>query len=262
MAEVYGDQEPRGDPECCRVPERREVAFRALCLSAVVIRGEFEMVARMCEDAGVPPEGLDERVEALSNWLRTEGADQHLSEVERGLLSRPLGRWEEQAVIDASWRKDSLGALLWAVSVLDALPAYDTEFPDNIHTERVGWLRPASEFLSHVKVRPAEEIGHARNIAELWHWRARTRQLQEQGYKAPEDFGSFDEIVKIAARLAHENDDIPPPIDDDFPAFGKAYRDLSEEEYSRANSIAMERHYALNWLCGYAEGWDEVPTDT
>jgi hypothetical protein len=245
-----------------RLPEQREVAFRALFLSALVIRGEFEMIAHLCKDAGVPAEGLDERVEALKNWLRTEGVQQHLSDAERGLLAQPLGGWDEQAVIDASWRKESLGVLLWALSVLDAMPAYDTEFPEKVHMEGVGWLRPASEFLSEVKVRSPEEIGRARDIAELWHWRARTRQLQEQGYKAPDEFGSLDEIVKMAARLARENGDIPPPIDDDFPAFGKAYRDLTEGEYSRATSIAMERHYALNWLCGYAEDWDEVPTDT
>ena len=27
-------------------------------------------------------------------------------------------------------------------------------------------------------------------------------------------------------------------------------------------SIARERLYALNWLCKYAEDWDEVPTGT
>jgi hypothetical protein len=262
VPEVYGDQKPVGDPECCRVPEQREVAFRALCLSALVTRGEIEMLARMCKDAGVPADGLDERIEALKSWLKTQGVQQHLSDVERGLFARPLGRWKEQAVIDASWRKESLGVLLWALSVLDAMPAYDTEFSEKLHTEAVGWLTPASEFLSRVKVRPSEEIGRARNIAELWHWRARTRQLQEQGYEAPDEFGSLDEIVKTAARLAHDNGDIPRPIEGDFPAFGKAYRDLTEEEYSRATSIAMERHYALNWLCGYAEDWDEVPTDT
>jgi hypothetical protein len=260
--EANGGQEPAGDPECCRVPEQSKVAFRALCLSAVVIRGELEMVAHMCEDAGVPPEGLHERVEALKKWLRSEGVEQHLSDVERGLFARPLGSWEEQAMIDASWRKESLGVLLWALSVLDAMPAYDEEFPEKVHMERVGWLRPASEFLSKVKVRSPEEIGRARDIAELWHWRARTRQLQEQGYKPPDEFGSLDEIVRTAARVAHKDGDIPRPIEGDFPAFGKAYRDLTEEEYSRTTSIAMERHFALNWLCGYAEDWDEVPTDT
>lgn len=45
----------------------------------------------------------------------------------------------------------------------------------------------------------------------------------------------------------------------------------SQEAYRRlivlgvdATSIIMERHFALNWLCGMAPGnrWDETPTDT
>ena len=43
-----------------------------------------------------------------------------------------------------------------------------------------------------------------------------------------------------------------------------SYRDLTDEEWSSIRSIAFERHFALNWLCGYAPDnrWDETPTDT
>ncbi len=45
---------------------------------------------------------------------------------------------------------------------------------------------------------------------------------------------------------------------------GKAYRDLDDDEWSTVSSIAMERHFALNWLSGYApnNNWDETPTET
>ena len=53
-------------------------------------------------------------------------------------------------------------------------------------------------------------------------------------------------------------------IHDDFPAKGKAYRDLTADEWSEVRSVCAERHYALNWLCGYAPGndWDHTPTET
>lgn len=51
-------------------------------------------------------------------------------------------------------------------------------------------------------------------------------------------------------------------IDGDFPAFDKAYREATAEESEVLRSIALERHYTLNWLCGMGEDWDEVPTDT
>ncbi len=48
----------------------------------------------------------------------------------------------------------------------------------------------------------------------------------------------------------------------DFPAFGKPYALISDEEWQIATSIAQERHAAFNWLCGYSDDWDQVPTDT
>jgi hypothetical protein len=53
-------------------------------------------------------------------------------------------------------------------------------------------------------------------------------------------------------------------IEEDFPAKGKADRGLSAQESSEVRSITFERHFALNWLCGYSPGneWDQTPTDT
>jgi hypothetical protein len=53
---------------------------------------------------------------------------------------------------------------------------------------------------------------------------------------------------------------IPEPIDGDFPAFGKAFRELAADEHAAVAATALERLYALNWLCGYASDWDSVPT--
>ena len=86
------------------------------------------------------------------------------------------------------------------------------------------------------------------------------------GSRQPGVGGSHDGmlVVRVAAREAHKKGDIPTPVDGDFPAHAKAYRDLSDLERSQMMSIAMERHRALNWLCGFApeNRWDETPTDT
>ena len=55
---------------------------------------------------------------------------------------------------------------------------------------------------------------------------------------------------------------LPAPMRGDFRAFGKVYRHLTPEQHSEAMSIALERHHALNWLCGVGETWEEVTTDT
>jgi hypothetical protein len=115
------------------------------------------------------------------------------------------------------------------------------------------------------------EIDHAREVAEGWRWRSRTRELEEMQHPFPDSppmrkagLNSWDDVVRFSAPKAAARGMIPPPIDDDSPLFGKAYRDLSADEWSVARSITMERHFALNWLCGYAPGnrWDETPTET
>jgi hypothetical protein len=55
---------------------------------------------------------------------------------------------------------------------------------------------------------------------------------------------------------------LPAPTRGDFGAFGRVYRQLTPEQYAEARSIAVERHHALNWLCGEGRGWDDVPLDT
>jgi hypothetical protein len=126
-------------------------------------------------------------------------------------------------------------------------------------------IEPTDVLIKKATLRPHELIEKQRDLAELWHWRSRTRQLQVSGheFKLPEGM-TIEKILQRVSTKAAADGVIPTPIGDDFPAFGKSYRDLTPQEYSQATSIAMERHHALNWLCGFAPGnrWAETPTDT
>ena len=64
-------------------------------------------------------------------------------------------------------------------------------------------------------VAPPREVGCAREVAEFWHWRSRTRQLIERGDAFPADekmkaagFHSYDDIVRISARNGAQEDTI------------------------------------------------------
>ena len=78
----------------------------------------------------------------------------------------------------------------------------------------------------------------------------------------PERWSSFDQLNAATAMQGYEEGLLPQPRRGDFPAFGKSYRHLDEDQHGVAISIAAERHFALAWLNGLSEDWDSTPTDT
>jgi len=154
--------------------------------------------------------------------------------------------------VDALWRGEALGTLLWALQ-LQALPPYDKPF----QTQEM-----AAVSLDGPELRPAEELEAEREAARLWHWRARTSELVPASIDLPPGYATVDQVVAATAMRGYEQGALPSPVRGDFPAFGKVYRHLTPVERGEAHSIALERHRALNWVCGLGERWDDVPVDT
>jgi hypothetical protein len=160
---------------------------------------------------------------------------------------------DDPAVVDAVWRGEALGTLLWALQLLE-LPAYDQPFDAD---------EVAAVQLDDADLRDSEEIGLERDSARLWHWRARTTSLQAAGaLELPERYATFDQLIAATAMRGYEQGVLPAPMRGDFGAFGKVYRHLAPEQHAEAHSIALERHHALNWLCEAGASWDDVPLDT
>lgn len=160
---------------------------------------------------------------------------------------------EDGDLVDAVWRGEALGALLWGLQLAE-LPPYDQPF----HTEDVLAVDPEGG-----RLRPAEEIALERDSARLWHWRARTSELQREGMlELPARFASFDQVIAATAMRGFEQGLLPAPLRGDFPAFGKVYRHLSPSQVQEAHAIAAERHHALAWLAGHGRTWGDVPLDT
>jgi hypothetical protein len=234
-------------------PDRDAVIDRALCLAAVAMLGAIAAgVEQGTMDGGQAGEYLRE----THRWLIREQLAAALSRRERALLAKSFADWTPREALGASWRNEALGVLLWALGAFDELPPYDTRFEQL--PSLVPLLAPTAEFRHGATLRSPEELERARSQAELWHWRARTRQLQE----LDEAGGELDSATRLATARAHEEGSIPPPIDGDFPAFDQAYGALDAEQAGELSSGAGERHYALNWLCGRAADWDKVPTGT
>jgi hypothetical protein len=171
-------------------------------------------------------------------------------EVQAALAQLPS---DDPDVVDAVWQGEALGTLLWSLQLLE-LPPYDRPFD----AEEVVETDP-----SPGELREPEELELERDAARLWHWRARTTELQTSGaLELPTRYASFDQLIAATAMRGHDEGLLPAPARGDFRAYGKVYRHLSPDQHAEAHSIAAERHHALNWLAGEGTSWADVPLDT
>ena len=222
-------------------PTLHDVALRALCLAAVSTAGAYATALVAEPDAA---DEVDEAAADLIEWVEEDGVEPGLSDGERALLESPLGEWSDVQRLAAGGRAESLGVLLWALSLVDELPPWDAPF-DAVDAVPLG--ETTEELVERSRLRAADELERARDVADLWQWRAAA--------------GGDPDVVGGTARSAFDAGDIPEPIDGDFPALAKAYRDLDELEGLLVRSIAAERHTALVWLCGGEAGWEIAGLD-
>lgn len=219
-------------------------------------RWSSEQWNRFLEEVGAQNAQLIQRLRQAQLWNAMDRKEQDFMEANPAEI-------RHQALVDASWLPDSMVCLLWALGLISELLPYHQQANPELTNKLPA--EAADALMKKANLRPGPEIEKQRDVAELWHWRSRMRQLQESGTKHQLPHGmTLERIVQMASAKAAADGAIPSPIGNDFPAFGKAYRDMAAEEYSQATSIAQERHRALNWLCGYAPGnrWSETPTDT
>lgn len=245
-------------------PSEETVAYRALCLGALISRGEIEHKLYKIDDDDEQVDEIERltcAAEELAAWMERENLVRYQSASERDLFEKKIGSWKRQAMINTGWRTESLGTLLWALSYFEEIPSFDTEFKVQEVLDELGLLMNTRCFVQCTHFRPVGKIRRARKVAELWHWRSRTTRLIQQGAKGGQNV-RFTGAIREAAQHAFLEHSIPQPIQGDFPAFGKSYSALTPGEFAKVTSIAFERHFSLNWLCGYADDWDRTPTET
>ena len=160
---------------------------------------------------------------------------------------------DDPDVVDAVWRGEALGTLLWALQLAE-LPGYDQPFDTDEVAAAAFDGRPAAR---RRRDRPRARVGAALALA-----RPHDRRPGGRLVELPERFASFDQLIAATAMRGFEQGLLPTPMRGDFRAYGKVYRHLAPEQHAEAHSIAAERHHALAWLCGEGESWADVPLDT
>ena len=243
-------------------PSQEAVAWRALCLAAMSWRGIVEYMAAEGVRVGVPQDVHQKPLDSVVNWVKREQVDRQLSPEERNVVFVPLLALTRQQMLDAHWRHEAFGTVCWALSLVEKMPPWDQSFHSRPELfKETGVKGPAKEFIEKVRLRSREEVTRMQETAKAWNWRARTTRLIRENHPLPPEM-TWDEVIRFSSHGYHGHGMIPPPIRDDFPVLNKAYRELTDGEYQEILSIAQERHFAMNWLCGYSEDWDSTPTGT
>jgi hypothetical protein len=262
LQELHLPAQSRPDPVTAQAAVRR-----ALSLCAVLYRNQLETVVVATtevrrEDRGLAIQEFKSENARVVQWLKKEGLWPSLSHNEKVMVQKPFGGWSERDRINASWRSEALATLAWALGLSKEFPPFDRSVDEKLWMRRFPFLRSTRTFITRAKLRPKSDLLRQRDIAELWYWRARTTELQQSPDQDPLPEGiTYEQIISGAAETA-ENERMFKRIGNDFPAKGKPYSELTDEEYEICKSIAMERLYGLNWVCGFSKNWDNVPTDT
>jgi hypothetical protein len=255
-------------------PTAEQAAKRLLILKLI---GTYAQVVPLGQQLNAAPDLKSEAKADLhsifgglySAKLKEDNLWDDTSPKERELLAAHVKDLTQQQLLNALWRLEAIQVLMWALGMRPALPPYDVQATGEI-LKGFPHVSPA-EFIASARLRDEQEVDKARELAELWHWRSRTRELKEEGRPCPitdalkkAGLTSYEAMIGMTAKIAAADGDLPASIGADFPACGKAYRDMTADEWNGVRSVTMERHFTLNWLCGYSPGndWDNTPTDT
>ncbi len=149
-------------------PTAVQVANRALVLYALVRRGYIEhVIANTDGDPLRIRQGESARQET-DRWFGREGLHDALTDVERGLFDAPSGSWPKGATADAMWRKESLGALLWALQHVAEMPPYDREFDQTVLDDAIMRYGSVSGFRAEGLLRQDDDLDRAWMEADAW----------------------------------------------------------------------------------------------
>lgn len=250
-----------------RVQDERAVAYRALCLGALLKRGELEVAVHNVDGMFLFGDARHRALETqqrlhqqLCDWIESEGIKAHFSDNERSLLEKPLGRWSDRMLTHVGWHVEALGVILWALNRLEDIPAYDQQFELDTVLKPLDIFKPTIDFIWCATLRDPNELGRRRDEAELWNWRSRATELQRMGVHPPEGV-TFSEIIRFTTERALAEGKLRYMQDGDFCAFDKAYALLDEDEYALVSAIAYERYSGLSWVCELSSDWESIYAD-
>ncbi len=211
----------------------QEVSMRALALCVFWYRSSYER--RAFEDPKMNRVEMQDDIDDMAALLKETGLDAWLSPVEVKLFGKPVGKWHTADIKECSWRIENLVMLFWALNwVGDLPPIHQDSGPEDIGLNEK--LDEGIEASRSARLRPQPELERMNKYLECVRLRLRT----------PDDFEGIPWLAGKAEGFGGG-----APVDGDLPLDGRPVREASAKRRSDTNSIAMERHKALQWVLNY-----------
>ncbi|HEX8914259.1 MAG TPA: DUF4272 domain-containing protein, partial [Humisphaera sp.] len=228
-------------------PSPDRVARRALALAAVGARGLLEQ-----EDPADP--GVEETRQRLLKWVADVGIGDELEPDEWKALQRPIAKLDRQAALNATWRLEGLAVLAWALNRIE-IPPIDEQVDPGELLPAVGILdADRAAALLAAPLRPPAELNRYADHMFAIHWRLRDFRLRPKAM-------NFREFAKTAWFGPLDIEGVRL-IDDDLAVGDAPIASADPARVGAAQSGAMERHQAANWLRGDHPVYSCVDTPT
>ena len=122
-----------------------------------------------------------------------------------------------------SWRAEALVPLLWSLHGLEQMPGLDKQFDAFGNSMVRQAIQQTPQFLQQARRREPDELQEQEQYLYHQHWRVRDRDLGFHKDEPGEDDPDIDSLI---------------------------------------SGLVYERRYAMSWVLGYGDTWDDVPTDT
>jgi hypothetical protein len=226
-------------------PDARRIAQRTLVLCSVAARGFL--------DAETPSDA-EALQHDLLEFVRRHHLDRELEPEERAALEAPIGGLDRQAMIDATWRLEGMAVLAWSLGVTE-MPPHDQPVEGLHLCMSLGMLARETPLLLQLpQRRPAEAIARMQTRLLGIHWRLVDYRVQPTHL----DFRA------IASNNWSGGWDLSnvPMVDDDLAIRGVRLDQAEASARSQAESIARERHRAINWVMGRDPVYSRTPVES
>lgn len=202
----------------------------------------------------------EEQRKAILNWMESQGYTEFLTTSERELFEKEIGTSNSNEIISKQVQYEAIEPCLWAVGLREKLSEFDQFVLEDFHPVlEIGRNHSIDSLVSKSNLKSMENLTLQREIAMLWHWRA--REANSAIFKAEK---AKDIIIST---FGNEYEQIIQHIQSfkqgqvDFAVGSKQFSKLSTEEMRKVATISMWRQHAFEWITGEDE-WDEIDTNT